>query len=78
MRTPYISVNQATKEIFLLPGETNEFFTTLGIQGDDVIVAIDDTAYNLDNIYDMIMASQGWKEGHEISVKIKRAGKNNS
>jgi len=75
MRTPYISVNQATKEIFLLPGETNEFFTTLGIQGDDVIVAIDDTAYNLDNIYDMIMASQGWKEGHEISVKIKRAGK---
>jgi len=75
MRTPYISVNQATKEIFLLPGETNEFFTTLGIQGDDVIVAIDDTAYNLDNIYDMIMASQSWKEGHEISVKIKRAGK---
>ncbi len=75
MRTPYISVNQATKEIFLLPGEVNEFFQALGIQGDDVIVAIDDTAYNLDNIYDMIMASQGWKEGDDISVKIKRAGK---
>lgn len=75
MRTPYISVNQATKEIFLLPGEANEFFSTLGIQGDDVIVAIDDTAYNLDNIYDMIMASQGWKEGDDISVKIKRDGK---
>ncbi len=75
MRTPYISVNQATKEIFLIPGEPNAFFQTLGIQADDVIVAIDDTAYNLDNIYDMIMASQGWKEGDDISVKIKRAGK---
>lgn len=75
MRTPYISVNQATKEIFLIPGEPNEFFQNLGIQADDVIVAIDDTAYNLDNIYDMIMASQGWKEGDDISVKIKRDGK---
>jgi predicted metalloprotease with PDZ domain len=74
MRTPYISVNQATKEIFVLPGEVNDFYKSLGIQGGDVIVAINDVPYNLDNIYDMIMSSQGWKEGDDISVKIKHDG----
>ena len=74
--TPYITVNPTTKEIMVLPDvELNSFMKTLGIKNDDTILAINDTNYNLDNIYDMIMSSMDWKEGDSITVKIKRAGK---
>lgn len=74
-QTPNITVNQATKEIMVLPGITlPEFYTTLGIQNGDVITAINGKNYNLDNIYDMIMASQNWKENDAITVSIKREG----
>lgn len=73
---PYITVNPETKEISVVPGlELNTFMTTLGIKAGDIILAINDTAYNLDNIYDMIMGSMQWKENDPISVKIKRDGK---
>lgn len=72
---PYISVNQS-KEIFIRPDlEPNEFFAALGANKGDVIVAINDVAYNLDNIYDMITASTAWKEGDIVTIKIKRDGK---
>ncbi|WP_313803943.1 peptidase M61 [Flavobacterium sp.] len=74
--TPYITVEPTTKEIKILPNtELNSFMTTLGIKNDDTILAINDTNYNLDNIYDMIMLSMDWKEGDAITVKIKRNGK---
>ena len=73
---PYITVDPNTKEIMILPEiELNAFFTTLGIKNNDKIIAINDTAYNLDNIYDMIMTSMNWKDGEAITVKIKRDGK---
>ena len=72
---PYITVNQS-KEIFLRPDiEPNEFFKSLGIAKGDFILAVNGTAYNLDNIYDMITASTGWKDGDAITVKIKHDGK---
>jgi len=74
MKTPYISVNPQ-KEIFVIPGELNEFYKELKIQGNDAILAINDKPYNLDNIYDLIMSSQGWKTDESISVKIRRDGK---
>jgi predicted metalloprotease with PDZ domain len=74
-QSPYITVNQS-KEISVIPGiELNDFYTTLGIKNGDVIAEINDKKYNLDNIYDMITASQSWKEGDAIAVKIKRDGK---
>lgn len=73
---PYITVDPNTKEIMILPEiELNSFMTTLGLKNNDKILAINETAYNLDNIYDMIMASMNWKDGEAISVKIKRDGK---
>src|SRR5574343_521661 len=73
---PYITVDPNTKEIMILPEiELNAFFTTLGIKNNDKIIAINDTAYNLDDIYDMIMTSMNWKDGEAITVKIKRDGK---
>jgi predicted metalloprotease with PDZ domain len=73
---PYITVDQSTKEIHVIPNsELNDFYTNLGIKGGDILLAINDKSYSLNNIYDMIMESEKWKENDPISVKIKREGK---
>ena len=75
-RTPYITVNQATKEIVIIPEiELNNFYKELNIIGGDIIISINDKKYNLDNIYDMVIVSQSWKNDDAIVVKIKRDGK---
>jgi predicted metalloprotease with PDZ domain len=72
-QSPYITVNPTTKEIIVLPGiELNGFMTSLGLQGGDIIKSINDTEYNLDNIYDMIIGSMSWQENDPITIKIKR------
>ncbi|MEZ7497229.1 peptidase M61 [Flavobacterium sp. Arc3] len=74
-QVPYITVNPETKEIVVIPNiELNAFYTALDLKGGDIIIAINDKAYNLDNIYDMISESQNWKENDAITVKIKRNG----
>ncbi len=73
---PNINIDQATKEIFILPGnENNPFYKTLGTKANDIIQEINGKKYNLDNIYDLITESQNWKENDAITLKIKRAGK---
>lgn len=73
---PYIGVNQTNKEIFVEPKkELSVFYTTLDLKGGDVILAINDKPYSLDNIYDMISESMKWKENDPINIKIKRDGK---
>jgi S1-C subfamily serine protease len=73
---PYITVNPQTKEIVVIPGiELPEFYPALGIKSGDIITGVNGKNYNLDNIYDMIMESQGWKEDDAIAIKIKRDGK---
>jgi len=75
-QVPYISVNHENKEIFVAPNkELNIFYTTLDLKGGDIILAINDKVYSLDNIYEMISESQKWKENDPISIKIKRDGK---
>lgn len=75
-QSPYITVNPQTKEILVIPEiELNDFYTNLGLKGNDILVSINEKAYSLDNIYDMISASQSWKENDAISIKIKREGK---
>jgi predicted metalloprotease with PDZ domain len=75
-QTRFITVDRTTKEIIVMPNmELNEFYTNLGLKGNDIIVGINDKLYSLDNIYDMISESQNWKENDAISVKIKRDGK---
>ncbi len=74
-QVPYITVDQATKEISIIPNiELNVFYSTLGLVGGDTILAINDKAYSLTNIYEMITDSQKWKEDDSVAVKIKRKG----
>jgi predicted metalloprotease with PDZ domain len=72
---PQVLVDQ-TKTIFIRTDiEPNVFFTTLGLKKGDKLLEFNGTAYNLDNIYDMIEASVKWKDGDAITVKINRDGK---
>ncbi|MFV5702355.1 peptidase M61 [Flavobacterium sp. XS2P12] len=73
---PYITVNPQTKEIIVIPNmELIEFYKSLDLRGGDIIVAINEKPYALDNIIEMISESQNWKENDAITVKIKRDGK---
>lgn len=73
---PNFSINPATKEIFILPGSGNiDFYKSLGIKDGDILLEINGTKYNLDNVYDMIMGSLTWKENDPITAKVKRNGK---
>lgn len=73
--TPYVTVN-AAQEIVILPNiEGNDFMTAMKLKSGDVILAVNDTKYNLENIYDLIMSSMSWKDGDAITMKIKRDGK---
>jgi predicted metalloprotease with PDZ domain len=75
-QVPYIAVNHENKEIFIAPDkELTIFYTNLGLKGGDIILAINDKPYSLDNIYEMITESQKWKENEPIAIKIKRDGK---
>jgi predicted metalloprotease with PDZ domain len=74
-QVPYITVNQETKEIIVIPNmELNSFFTSLGLKGGDIIETINEKAYNLDNIYEMISDSQSWTDKSIITARIKRDG----
>ncbi len=73
---PTVNVNPATKEIFVLESSENqEFFQSLKAKGNDIITEINGTKYNLDNIYDLLMESQAWKNGDTITMKVRRDGK---
>lgn len=74
--TPYITINPSTKEIVVLPGiELSGFMKKIGLKNGDTILSINGTAYNLDNIYEMIMSSMEWKENDPITIQIKRNNK---
>ena len=73
---PNINVDPATKEIFILPGhEEDDFYKTLKAKSGDIIQEVNGTKYTLDNIYDLIMVSEGWKDNDPITIKVKRSGK---
>lgn len=75
-QSPYITVNPQTKEIIVIPNiELIDFYKSLDLRGGDILLAINEKPYSLDNIYDMISDSQNWKENDAISIKIKRDGK---
>jgi len=53
----------------------NSFTEKLGIQAGDIILEINGTKYNYDNINSMIETSLGWEDGDAITMKIKRGDK---
>ncbi|TRO65078.1 peptidase M61 [Christiangramia sabulilitoris] len=74
-QTPYITANQQTMEIiFRSDIEMNTFLKDLGINGGETLKSVNSTAYNIQNVYDLIMASQSWEEGNDITMTVVRDG----
>lgn len=74
-QTPYITANQETMQIMFRNNiELNTFHKALGIQGGDTVKSINGTEYNIKNVYDLITASNEWKEGEPITMTIIRGG----
>lgn len=74
-QTPYITANQATMQImFRKEIELNTFLKDLGVQGGDTLKSVNGTEYNIQNVYELITASNSWKEGDEISMIVIRDG----
>ncbi len=74
-QTPFINVNQSTKEVFFRTSyPMNTFFENLGVKPSDIIKSINGTEYNLDNIRNLIMNSMGWKEGDDFKMTVIRDG----
>jgi predicted metalloprotease with PDZ domain len=71
---PYINGNKEDNTIYILPGNLNTFLTALGVQGNDVITAVNGTAYDLSNVYDLITISNSWKVGDAITMTVQRNG----
>lgn len=66
----------STKEIKVKSNtDLSPFLTQLGLKGDDIIAAINGTNYNLEQISELMSAAQSWKDGEEITMIIKRDGK---
>lgn len=74
-QTPYIDGNPNTGELFFRENiSLNSGLTDLGIQNGDVIKSVNGTAFNIQNVYDLIMQSQGWKEGDDLNLIVERDG----
>ena len=74
-QTPYITANQETMQIvFRKDIEFNTFLKDFGIQGGDTLKSVNGTEYNIQNVYDLITASNSWKEGEQITMTILRDG----
>lgn len=74
--SPSISGIPATKEIVVRANtDLTPFLTSIGAKGEDVILSLNGKDYNLDSISEMMQSVQAWKEGETVTMKIKRAGK---
>jgi predicted metalloprotease with PDZ domain len=74
-QAPLIIIDPSTKEIIFIPhAPLNTFLKNVGIQGGDILISINDTTYNLDNVNDLIMWSTSLKENETVHFIIKREG----
>lgn len=74
-QNPYITANQETMQIvFRNDTELNSFWKELGVEGGDTVKSINEETYTIQNVYDLIGASQTWKEGDDFKMTIIRDG----
>lgn len=74
-QAPLISIDPQTKEISFIPNAPLQpFLKNIGIESGDVLLAVNETKYNLDNINELIMWSSSLKENEEVTFTIRRDG----
>ena len=71
----YIAITDKNDEIIVNSNmELNVFFTSLGLLGGDIIMAINDKNYTPKNINEILYDCENWKENDAITLKIRRQG----
>lgn len=74
-QAPLITINPDTKEISFIPkAPLHPFLKTIGIADGDVLLAVNEKAYNLDNINELIMWSTSLQENEILTFTIRRDG----
>ncbi len=75
-QVPYIDGNPENMTLFFRKGiKLNSFFEDLGVENGDVIKTVNGESYTIQNAYDLVMASQNWKEGEDFKMTVEREGK---
>lgn len=74
---PYIGLSQEDNQsLYFQPFVLqNNGLKALGVEPGDVIKTVNGVAYNINNVYDLITASEAWKEGETISMVVIRGDK---
>jgi predicted metalloprotease with PDZ domain len=71
----YIAITDKNDEIIVNSNmELNDFFTNLGLVGDDIIMAVNDKNYTPKNNNEILYDCDNWKENDAITLKIRRNG----
>lgn len=74
-KMPYVDVVPDTKKLYFRKNiSLNTYLDELGIQGGDILISVNGSAYNLDNATNLILASQNWQKGEEITFVVERDG----
>ena len=71
----YIAVTDKNNEIIINSNMVlNDFFTHLGLVGNDIILAVNDKIYTSDIVNEILYDCENWKENDPITLKIRRNG----
>ena len=74
-QTPFIDANPDLGTVFFREAyPLNTFFKDLGVKGGDVIKSVNGTAYNLQNIRNLISTSMTWADGEAFTITVERDG----
>ena len=72
-QVPYIDGDPATNNLFFRENiALNSFLEQLGVHNGDVIKSVNNTDYSIENVYDLIMESQSWEAGEDITIVVDR------
>lgn len=72
-QVPYIDGKPETNELYFREGIAyNSFLNDLGVEPNDIIKTINGKKYGIDNVYGLIVSSQGWTKDDTITMVVER------
>ncbi|MEP6263021.1 MAG: peptidase M61 [Gillisia sp.] len=75
-KIPYIDAMPLSGELFFRKNiSLNSFWIGLGVNNGDIIKSINGNTYNVQNVYELVMDSEGWEEGEDLILIVERDGK---
>jgi predicted metalloprotease with PDZ domain len=73
-RKPYIVIESGSNNVKALNPEGNDFFTSLGVKEDDVLLSLNGSPFNGKDKMSVILLGYKLKEGSPVKLKVNRNG----